>query len=156
MSSDKTLILTVGLPFSGKTTWAMVQGVPVVSPDAIRSSLHGRPFYADAEPIVWATAKLMVRSLFRAGHGIVILDACSVSPVRRKEWLDDEWRLRYRVVLTPHRVCEQRIHEFFQGADPALEMISVLERMVAQWDIQDIDDNDLCQQVGAGKWVVPA
>jgi predicted kinase len=71
----KTLIMTVGLPRSGKSTWAIAQGHPVVCPDAIRLALHGQPFIATAEPVVWATAKLMVASLFEAGHGVVILDA---------------------------------------------------------------------------------
>ncbi len=30
------LILTVGLPRSGKTTWALEQGWPIVNPDSIR------------------------------------------------------------------------------------------------------------------------
>jgi predicted kinase len=34
------LILTVGLPRSGKTTWAKQQGVPMVNRDAIRLALR--------------------------------------------------------------------------------------------------------------------
>jgi len=37
----KILILTVGLPRSGKSTWAAKKGFPIVSPDAIRLAMHG-------------------------------------------------------------------------------------------------------------------
>ena len=40
----KEIIVTVGLPRSGKTTWAREQGYPIVNPDSIRLSLHGKRF----------------------------------------------------------------------------------------------------------------
>lgn len=87
----RRLILTVGLPRSGKTSWARATGFPIVSPDAIRLALHGRAFEPLAEPFVWATARLMVRSLFLAGHETVVLDACNVTRARRDEWRGSEW-----------------------------------------------------------------
>ena len=35
------LIVMVGLPRSGKTTWARKQGYPIVNPDSIRLAFHG-------------------------------------------------------------------------------------------------------------------
>src|SRR5882672_916000 len=61
---DKLLICTVGLPRSGKSTWARSQSFPIVCPDAIRIAIHGQRFISEAEPFVWATAKAMVRALF--------------------------------------------------------------------------------------------
>jgi predicted kinase len=84
------LILTVGLPRSGKTTWARAQGVPVASPDAISRALHGQRFIGVAEPFVWAIAKLMVRALFLAGHPTVIVDATNTTQKRRDEWKSDD------------------------------------------------------------------
>ena len=78
-----TLTLTVGLPQSGKSTWAMQQGVPVVNPDSIRLAIHGQPFIGDAEPFVWATARTMVNAMFIAGHQHVILDATNTTRKRR-------------------------------------------------------------------------
>lgn len=67
------LLVTVGLPRSGKSTWAKQQGAPVVNPDAIRLALHGQAFLQEAEPLVWVMAKYMVEALFLAGHSTVIL-----------------------------------------------------------------------------------
>jgi predicted kinase len=94
------LIMTVGLPRCGKSTWAKSQiekGIPVVNPDSIRLSLHGQPFVESAEPFVWAIAKVMVASLFGAGHNTVILDATNLTIERRKIWIDKRWECSYRL-----------------------------------------------------------
>ena len=83
----RTLYATVGLPRSGKSTWAKQSGLPVVCPDAIRLALHGEAFIDLAEPFVWAIAKTMVRALFEAGHDAVVLDACNATAKRRADWI---------------------------------------------------------------------
>jgi len=88
---EKILICTVGLPRSGKSTWAKSQGWPMVSPDSIRLALHGKQFYAEAEQHVWAIAHTMVRSLFNSGHKVVIQDSCAVTRERRQAWISSRW-----------------------------------------------------------------
>lgn len=107
-SAAKTLILPVGLPCSGKSTWARSQGVPIVSPDEIRFNLHGQAFATGAERFVWAIAHVMVESLFSAGASVIILDACNVSPERRDEWIDPRWELAFRCFDTPVETCKGR------------------------------------------------
>jgi predicted kinase len=104
----KTLIAMVGLPRSGKSTWAKKAGHPIVSPDAIRLAIHGQRFIAEAEPFVWAIAKAMVRSLFLAGHGAVILDATNNTRKRRDDWKSKEWETVFKVIGTPDSVCLER------------------------------------------------
>ena len=104
----KTLILTVGLPRSGKSTWAMKTGFPVVNPDSIRLAVHGQPFIPEAEPLVWVTAKMMVRALFLAGHETVVLDATNLTEARRDEWNSSQWNTVYQVFQTPADVCIDR------------------------------------------------
>ena len=84
----KRLILTVGLPLSGKTTWVKEQGKPIVNPDSIRLALHGHRFLQSAEPFVWAIAYLMARALFLAGCKDVIVDATNISRARRDKWVE--------------------------------------------------------------------
>lgn len=124
---SKTLVLTVGLPRCGKTTWAQTKGCPIVSPDAIRLALHGAAFISDAEAMVWAIAKYMVKSLFLAGHTMVILDATSTTRVRRDEWRSDSWQRRYKVFSTSIEECKRRAQE-----TPAL--LPVIDRMAVQFE----------------------
>ena len=109
----KTLILTVGLPKSGKTWWASRQNQPVVNPDAIRLALHGQVFEPRAEPTVWSIARVMVRHYFeyRPGPCTVILDATNITPQRREEWLSREWQVKYAVFDTSLEVCRRRAVE---------------------------------------------
>lgn len=82
----RKLIVTVGLPRSGKSTWAREQGFPIVNRDSIRLAHHGQAFIAEAEPFITVVEDLMVKSLFEAGMNIVIVDACHVSKRYRNKW----------------------------------------------------------------------
>lgn len=124
-----TLIMTVGLPRSGKSTWAREQTLPVVCPDAIRLALHGQPFVAEAEPFVWAIAKTMVRALFLAGHETVILDATNTTQRRRDEWRSSEWDLAPVLFDTPVAVCIKRAQ-----ASGRADLVPVIERMAAAFE----------------------
>lgn len=132
---EKTLICTVGLPRSGKTTWARKQNLPIVSPDAIRLALHGQRFIAEAEPYVWAIAKTMVRALFLAGHSFVILDATNNTRKRRDEWQSKEWTTCFKVINTPSRICLERAR-----AEGDEYIVPVIERMVAEHETLHADE----------------
>lgn len=131
------LILTVGLPRSGKTTWAKQQGLPIVNPDSIRLTLHGQRFIPAAEPMVWALAKYMVRSLFLAGHARVILDATNTTEKRRQEWYTEAHAHGYTVSLqivdTPVEVCLARA-----VAEGDAAIVPIIEKMAAQWDLDPL------------------
>lgn len=126
----KTLILTVGLPRSGKTTWARQQGIPIVNPDSIRLSLHGRRYEKLAESFVWAIAKIMVRSLFLAGHNKVIVDATHVTRKAREQWYKEgNWLVTYKVFNTSKEECLARAR-----AEGDEEIIPIIERMATQYE----------------------
>jgi predicted kinase len=125
----KTLILTVGLPRSGKSTWAKQQGHPVVSPDAIRLALHGQAFVPSAEGFVWAIAHGMVAALFLAGHDVVILDACNTSKKRRDEWKSKEWQRIFQVFDASMLECQHRAM-----IQDRTDLIAVINRMAAGYE----------------------
>ena len=102
------LWMTVGLPRSGKSTWARQTGFPVVSPDSIRFEMTGQRYVDRAEPMVWAYANLMVRSLFRAGHQDVVLDATNISRKRRDAWESEEWARTFVIIKTDSSTCINR------------------------------------------------
>lgn len=125
-----TLILTVGLPRSGKSTWARAQSYPIVNPDAIRLAIHEQRFLLSAEPYVWTVARTMVKALFLAGHDTVILDATNTTKKRREEWLTTgEWWLRYHVVDTPEAECLRRAE-----ATGDQEILPIIKKMAAGYE----------------------
>jgi predicted kinase len=132
--SNRILLILVGLPRSGKSTWAREQaGAAIVNPDAIRLSLHGQPFFAFAEPFVWAIAYLMVKALFFAGHETVIIDATNVTMKRRDEWrtrFSDIAEVQTKVFDTSPEVCKERA-----GLTDQLYLIPIIERMAKEWDL---------------------
>lgn len=130
------LVLTVGLPRSGKSTWSRSKGYPIVCPDAIRLALYGSSFVPDAEPMVWAIARYMVKALFLAGHPIVILDATNTTRKRRDEWKSIRWKRRYMVLKTNKEECLRR-------AQNVPDLIPIIERMADQYEeiaIEEWDD----------------
>jgi predicted kinase len=125
-----TLLCLCGLPRSGKTTYARSLHLPIVCPDAIRLSFHGQRFFPPAEPWVWAFASTMVSSLFLAGHTQVVLDATNTTRMRRQQWRSNElWTVSYGVLLTSKDTCRTRAE-----AVNDQEIITVIERMAAQWE----------------------
>lgn len=139
----KTLILTVGLPRSGKSTWAKKQNVPIVNPDSIRYALHGERFLSDAEPMVWVIAKYMVKSLFLAGHDVVILDATNTTKARRDEWKSKSWVREFMVVGTTKEVCIERAN-----SENDAYIIPIIEKMAAQFE--SIADEEECDTHAIG------
>lgn len=133
--TDKRLILTVGLPRSGKSTWAKEQDCPIVSPDAIRLALHGQTYKPDEEGLVWWVAKKMVKSLFLAGHQRVIVDATNVTKERRAFWHSTNWDLQYYIIEPDLDLCIER-------ATQSNFPIDVINRMYDNWEkVNAIEEN---------------
>jgi len=133
--AGRILVLTVGLPHSGKSSWAKTRGYPIVCPDAIRLALHGEVYIPTAEPMVWTMAKYMVKSLFFSGHDIVILDATSTTRARRDEWKSDMWKRRYKVMETSREECLRR-----SAYRP--DLAPVIERMSARFEPVSLEEWD--------------
>lgn len=108
----KTLILTVGLPQSGKSTWAKDSGHPIINRDAIRKTIGGTIRYFKEENRVTEIEYTMVESLFNAGHKVVVVDATHLKRKYRKAWqvwcMNRAIKVDYRFFLTPMDICIER------------------------------------------------
>lgn len=131
------MILMVGLPRSGKSTIAMKSGHPVVNPDSIRLALHGGVYAPKAERAVWTIAHYMVESLFLAGHDHVVLDATNTTVKRRREWVSEDWDLKFAWVDTPVNVCLGRANH--GGRE---ELVPVIHRMNASFERDGLFEAD--------------
>jgi predicted kinase len=128
----KTLLMTIGLPRSGKTTYARSMQMPIVNPDSIRLVLHGQRFIGEAEPMVWVMAKYMVAALFEAGHDFVILDATNTTKKRRDEWIDKRWVRKFITMPATKETCIERSN----ALDDAY-ILPIIEKMAAQFEPYD-------------------
>ena len=107
----KTLLFTVGLPRSGKSTWAKSTGLPIVNRDSIRLALHGQPFLKESEDMVTAMEKYMVKSLFLAGHDTIIIDATNLKIKYIKAWKYlgiENVKFKFKVFDTQIHTCIER------------------------------------------------
>lgn len=144
-----TLIATVGLPRSGKSTWSKMKsklnGWPIVNPDSVRLAIHGERYLASAEPFVWATTKAMVQSLFLAGHDTVILDATNIRKNIRDNWVSIggegktsnlfPYAVRFYHVPTSKETCIARA----LGMNDSY-IIPVIEKMAAEYEPLDVTE----------------
>jgi len=130
-----TLIVMMGLPRSGKSSWTKAQGHPIVEPDAIRLAMHGQVYVQTAEPFVWATARTMVNALFISGHDTVIIDATHTRKHTRDSWKSEDYVTKIKLIDTPAHVCIQRAIETGQEY-----LESVIERMVSEWEPLEEDE----------------
>lgn len=118
------LILTVGFPRSGKTTWALQQRHPVVNRDAIRKALHDHDYIQSAEDMVSAIEIYMVKALFLAGHTTVIVDSTHLRSKYIDRWSYGNWDLQTRVFHTSAETCIERAK-----ADERPELIPIILKM---------------------------
>lgn len=118
-----TLIVTVGLPRSGKSTWSREYGklhsIPVISGDAIRLAIHGTAFQYDAEELMYTMGMYMIKTLFHTGYTCIISDDCHYSrklrQTRESTWYEPWattplWKTRYKVFTTPAEECIRRAY----------------------------------------------
>lgn len=148
----KKLILTVGIPRCGKSTWAKQQGFPVVNPDSIRLALHGQAFIPEAEPMVCTMARYMVESLFLAGHDVVILDATNVTAKRRAQWKSEKWDVFVMKIPFDLNTCITR-------AGDNQDLVATIYRMAQQfqpvnYEVEGLQKWDTPTPRNHGTWTV--
>lgn len=115
------IILTIGLPASGKTTWTNEQikqnpDYVNVNRDDIRLMLQGRERYAKfsrwREDVVTETAFSMARASLNEGKSVIVSDT-NLNPKLRNQWKEfaQARDVNYREVLftdVPYGVCIHR------------------------------------------------
>jgi predicted kinase len=81
------VILTIGIPGSGKSTWANAQEATVLSSDAIRLMLSGDEANQTIHGKVFGTMRYLLRQRLELGQPVTIVDATNLRRRDRKPFV---------------------------------------------------------------------
>jgi predicted kinase len=106
------VVLAIGLPGSGKTTWFKRRGVTPLSSDMLRTILFDNITEQRYQSLVFSTLRSLLRARLVARMPWNYVDATNLSPKERKQWIQMARSLGYEVQAVffdvPLEVCLDR------------------------------------------------
>jgi predicted kinase len=81
------VVLTIGLPGSGKTTWYKRRGVTPLSSDMLRTILFDSITEQRYQGLVFSTLRSLLRARLIAKMPWNYVDATNLSPHERRQWI---------------------------------------------------------------------
>jgi len=106
------VVLTIGLPGSGKTTWYKRRGVTPLSSDLLRSILFDDITEQRYQGLVFSTLRSLLRARLIAKMPWNYVDATNLSPHERRQWIRMAKSFGYEVQAVffdvPLSVCMER------------------------------------------------
>ena len=106
------VVLTIGLPGSGKTTWYKRRGVTPLSSDLLRTLLFDDITDQRYQGLVFSTLRSLLRARLIAKMPWNYVDATNLSPHERRQWIKMAKSFEYEVQAVffdvPLAVCMER------------------------------------------------
>lgn len=81
------IVVTVGLPGSGKSTWLARLGVNAISSDEIRRWLADDPTNQRIHRAVFRTVRFLIKRRLEVGRPVTYVDATNVTPWERRPYI---------------------------------------------------------------------
>jgi len=106
------VVLTIGLPGSGKTTWFKRRGVTPLSSDMLRTILFDDITEQRYQGLVFSTLRSLLRARLIARMPWNYVDATNLSPHERRQWIKMASSFGYEVQAVyfdvPLEICLER------------------------------------------------
>jgi predicted kinase len=106
------VVLAIGLPGSGKTTWFKRRGVTPLSSDMLRSILFDDITEQRYQGLVFSTLRSLLRARLIARMPWNYVDATNLSPHERRQWIKMARSFGYEVQAVffdvPFEICMER------------------------------------------------
>jgi len=106
------VVLSVGLPGSGKTTWFKRKGVTPLSSDLLRTLLFDDPTQQGHQDLVFSSLRYLLRARLMARMPMNYVDATNLSPKERRHWIRMAREFGYEVHAVffevPLQTCLER------------------------------------------------
>jgi predicted kinase len=106
------VVLTIGLPGSGKTTWFKRRGVQPLSSDMLRNILFDDITEQRYQGLVFSTLRSLLRARLIAKMPWNYVDATNLSPHERRQWIKMAKSFGYDVQAVffdvPLEICMER------------------------------------------------
>ncbi len=106
------VVLAIGLPGSGKTTWFKRRGVTPLSSDMLRSILFDDITEQRYQGLVFSTLRSLLRARLIAKMPWNYVDATNLSPHERRQWIKMARSFGYEVQAVffdvPFEICMER------------------------------------------------
>ena len=106
------VVLAIGLPGSGKTTWFKRRGVMPLSSDMLRSILFDNITEQRYQGLVFSTLRSLLRARLIAKMPWNYVDATNLSPHERRQWIKMAKSFGYEVQAVffdvPYEICMER------------------------------------------------
>jgi predicted kinase len=110
--SKGVVVLTIGLPGSGKSTWFKRRGVTPLSSDLLRTILFDDITEQRYQGLVFSTLRSILRARLIAKMPWNYVDATNLSPHERRQWIKMARSFGYEVQAVffdvPFEVCMER------------------------------------------------